>query len=197
MDLAQAFLAPRNTAHRQYEALRACFVEGLPASEVARRFGYTVGSFHQLAHRFRNDPKRQFFIDNPRPGVKADGAVREEIIRLRKQNLSIYDISRALKKEGVERTPAGVAKVLKEEGFAKLPRRADEGLALFAGLNVIPKRSFLTEYSCRIPPGCYPKLMRHWFDAMTRLGLEHGSSSSPSPATAIPVPALTPIDKSI
>ena len=24
----------------------------------------------------------------------------------------------------------------------------DEGLALFAGLNVIPKRSFLTEYSC-------------------------------------------------
>ena len=29
----------------------------------------------------------------------------------------------------------------------------DEGLALFAGLNVIPKRSFLTEYSCRIDPG--------------------------------------------
>ena len=26
----------------------------------------------------------------------------------------------------------------------------DEGLALFAGLNVVPKRSFLTEYSCRI-----------------------------------------------
>jgi hypothetical protein len=47
---------------------------------------------------------------------------------------------------------------------------------LFAGLNVIPKRSFLTEYSCRIPPACYPKLMRHWFDAMSGLGLEHGSS---------------------
>ena len=28
----------------------------------------------------------------------------------------------------------------------------DEGLALFAGLNVIPKRAFLTEYSCRIDP---------------------------------------------
>jgi hypothetical protein len=35
----------------------------------------------------------------------------------------------------------------------------DEGLALFAGLNVIPKRSVLTEYSCRIAPACYPKLM--------------------------------------
>ncbi len=52
----------------------------------------------------------------------------------------------------------------------------NEGLALFAGLNVVPKRSFLTEYSCRVPPACYAKLMRHWFDAMTRLGLEHGSS---------------------
>ena len=33
----------------------------------------------------------------------------------------------------------------------------DEGLALFAGLNVIPKRSFLTEYSCRIDPRLLPE----------------------------------------
>ena len=52
----------------------------------------------------------------------------------------------------------------------------DEGLALFAGLNVVPKRSFLTEYSCRIEPACYPKLMRDWFDAVSRLGLQWGTS---------------------
>ena len=52
----------------------------------------------------------------------------------------------------------------------------DEGLALWAGLNVIPKRSFLTEYSCRIDPKCYPKLMRSWFDALGKLGLERGGS---------------------
>ena len=52
----------------------------------------------------------------------------------------------------------------------------DEGLALFAGLNVIPKRSFLTEYSCRIDPASYPRLMRLWFDAVGRLGLSRGSS---------------------
>jgi hypothetical protein len=266
MDFAEAFLSPQNTAHRQYEALRAYFVEQLRAADVARRFGYTLGSFHQLAHQFRNDPKRRFFVDNPQPGVKADDTIREQIVRLRKQNLSIYDISRALKKEDIERTPAAIAMLLKEEGFAKLPRRADEerpetakpiqadradvrtlsleprivptkfgglflflpalvemhfnrvighcdlpgtkmvpaahamrsllalklqsnrrhthvmsavldeGLALFAGLNAIPKRSFLTEYSCRIPKACYPKLMRHWFGAMTQLGLVHGSS---------------------
>jgi hypothetical protein len=52
----------------------------------------------------------------------------------------------------------------------------DEGLALFAGLNAIPKRAFLTEYSCRIDPSSYPKLMRHWFEAATDLGLERGVS---------------------
>src|SRR5512132_3386312 len=52
----------------------------------------------------------------------------------------------------------------------------DEGLALVAGLNVIPKRSFLTESSCRIDPACYPKLMRRWFDAVGRLGLSRSSS---------------------
>jgi hypothetical protein len=48
---------------------------------------------------------------------------------------------------------------------------ADEGLALFAALNAIPKRSFLTEYSCRIQPASYPKLIQHWFDAMGKIGL--------------------------
>jgi len=52
----------------------------------------------------------------------------------------------------------------------------DEGLALFAGLNAIPKRAFLTEYSCRITPSCYPKFMHLWFDAMAGLGLQRGLS---------------------
>jgi hypothetical protein len=63
----------------------------------------------------------------------------------------------------------------------------DDGLALFAGLNVIPKRSFLTEYSCRIQPSYYPTLMRRWFDTVSRLGLRWGrrstSTSTRSPFT--------------
>lgn len=191
---------------------------------------------------------------------------REKVIELRKQNLSIYDISRALQEQDRHLSPAAVARLLKDAGFAKLLRRADEerpdrpgpeaaavadvrqldlsprhfrtqfgglflfvpylaqlplermlqqtgfpgteqlpaaqamrsllalklfgsprhshvmssvfdeGLALFAGLNVIPKRSFLTEYSCRIAPAAYPKLMNRWFDAMQTLGLKHGVS---------------------
>jgi hypothetical protein len=41
----------------------------------------------------------------------------------------------------------------------------DQGLALFAGLNVIPKCAFLTEYSCRVDPATYPgsdSRIRRW-----------------------------------
>src|SRR4051812_24178517 len=267
-DLSHRFTEPTNPTHRQYEALRAYFVEGLSGVEAARRFGYTPGSFRVLVHQFRRDPHRIFFTPpakGPQAAPKAD-PVHDRIIALRKQNLSIYDISRALHDEGHPLSPVAVSQVLKAGGFARLPRRADderplgsrpttadvadvrqldlsprqlrtrfgglflflptlaaipldriarqaglpgsrmipagnalrsllalklfgtaryphvmsavldEGLALFAGLNVTPKRSFLTEYSSRIDPACYPKLMRLWFDAMNGLGLESGKS---------------------
>ncbi|MHC4401988.1 MAG: hypothetical protein ACYTG0_20140 [Planctomycetota bacterium] len=236
--------------------------------EVAERFGYTPGSFRVLAHQFRRAPERQFFLPSERetkPHSKRQ-RLRDRVVSLRKQNLSVQDISRALSHDGDPISPAAVSTVLKEEGFAPLPRRLDEerpegarptvadvadvrqldlaprqfqtkfgglflfipwlvsakldtilgriglpeskmipagcamrsllglklfgnarhrhvmshvldeGLALFAGLNRIPKRSFLTEYSCRIDPDCYPKLMHGWFGAVSRLGLKWGAS---------------------
>jgi hypothetical protein len=267
-DFARVFLEPANATHRQYEALRAYFVDGLPSDQAARRFGYTPGSFRVLVHQFRQNPRRDFFLTpakGPHNAPKAD-PLRDRIIALRKQNLSIYDISRNLAHQGSSLSPVAVGHILKQEGFARLPRRADDerpvgsrptiadvadvrqldlspasfrtkfgglflflpmlatipldrilqdagfpgsqmipagcamrsllalklsgtarhghvmssvldqGLALFAGLNVIPKRSFLTEYSCRIAPACYPELMRLWFDAIGRLGLPRGRS---------------------
>ena len=262
------FLEPLTPAQRQYEALRAFFVDGVPSAEAAAAFGYTPGSFRVLVHQFRQNPQREFFAPSPRttkPRSKCQ-RLRDRIIALRKQNLSIRDISRTLAQEDEPLSPAVVAAVLKEEGFARLPRRLDEerpddprpmtaavadvrqidlaprqfrtqfgglflfvpflvsadldavvrraglpgsdmipaesavrsllglklfgnarhshvmsyvldeGLALFAGLNVVPKRSFLTEYSCRINPACYSELMRGWFDAVSHLGLAWGAS---------------------
>jgi len=267
-NLTKAFLDPSNSTHRQYEALRAYFVEGLPGAEAAKRFGYTPGSFRVLCHEFRINPSREFFLPpakGPQASSKAE-PIREKVIELRKQNLSIYDISRTLEHEGKSLSPAAISLILKEEGFAKLPRRRDEerpagvhlekepvadfrqlnltprrfrtrfgglflflpylarlpleqlltdagfpgskmipaghairallalklfgtarhshvmsdvldeGLALFAGLNCTPKRAFLTEYSCRIDPACYPKMLGLWFDAMSEFGLERGKS---------------------
>lgn len=52
----------------------------------------------------------------------------------------------------------------------------DPGLAAFAGLNVIPKASFLSQYSCRVGPEAYPTLIDCWFDAAADLGYGHGQS---------------------
>ena len=51
------FLAPESHLQRQYVALRAFFVEQHPSADVARRFGYTPGSFRVLCHQFRHDPE--------------------------------------------------------------------------------------------------------------------------------------------
>ena len=267
-NLARFFLQPQNSTHRQYEALRAYFVEGLCSAEAARRGGYTPGSFRVLVHKFRQHPERQFFLPpskGPKTAPKRE-RLREKVIALRKQNLSIYDISQALTKEAEPISPVAVSQILNEEGFARLPRRRDEerppatrptaaavanvaeldlsprrfrtkfgglflflpalvsagldrllqragfpgseqvpasaairsllalklfgsarhshvmgyvfdeGLALFAGLNVIPKRSFFTEYSCRVRPDAHRKLMRLWFDAAGKIGLTRGAS---------------------
>lgn len=262
------FLQPQNATHRQYEALRAHFVDGLSSKEIAERFGYTPGSVRVLSHDFRAHPQRSFFrppAKGPQKAPRKD-KVRQQVIALRKQNLSIYDISRTLVREEASISPVSVSLILKEEGFARLPRRRDEerpeharptvadvadvrqldlsertfrtkfgglfiflpylvemgfdrmidrcdlpgskmipaayamrsllalklfgsarhshvmsnvldeGLALFAGLNAIPKRSYLSEYSCRIDPECYPALMRGWFEAIQPLGLSRGES---------------------
>ena len=42
------FREPKSPKHRQYEALRAYFLEGRPSAETARRFGYTPGAFRVL-----------------------------------------------------------------------------------------------------------------------------------------------------
>ena len=54
----------------------------------------------------------------------------------------------------------------------------DEGLALFAGLNCIPKRSTLTEYSARIRPKKCRSLMESWHAATQALGIDLGLGQS-------------------
>ena len=122
------FEEPRHPRHRLYEALRTYFVEGRAAKQVARAFGYSVGYFHLLCHHFRRDPEPAFFA-SPRPGPRSQpkkSAARDLIVRLRKQNHSVYEISQTLKERDSPLSPTAVREVLKEEGFAPLPRRLDE-----------------------------------------------------------------------
>jgi hypothetical protein len=52
----------------------------------------------------------------------------------------------------------------------------DEGIALFAGLNVVPKRSYLASYSSSVDDRANDRLMAAWFNETPRAGLKHGHS---------------------
>ena len=267
---ASFFLAPESPLQRQYEALRAFFVEEEPSAEVASRFGYSPGAFRVLCHQFRHDPdKRTSFFREPQRGPRSAPVrdrVRELAVAMRKRNLSVYDIQRELAAVGHSVSINALAILLQEEGFARLPRRRDEerpptvkpetadiadvrrlelsprsfrtslaglflfvpllqtidltrvvtharlpgssmipaaqalrsllalkllgaerkshvmdlvldqAIAVFAGLNVVPKRSYLAAYSSRVDHKANLRLMDAWFQQVEQSGLPHGSS---------------------
>ena len=53
---------------------------------------------------------------------------------------------------------------------------ADEGLALFSGLNVIPKKSYLSEYSSRVDPRRTQRLLSAWHEQIADDKLFPGDS---------------------
>ncbi|MEQ1872002.1 MAG: hypothetical protein ABL961_18455 [Vicinamibacterales bacterium] len=267
-DCALYFLDPKSPKQRQYEALRAYFVEEQPSAEVARAFGYTPGSFQVMCHHFRRDPSPNFFVST-RPGPRDQpkkSAAREIAVSMRKTNHSVYEISEALKSQKIPLSPTAVRELLRADGFAALPRRldeerpgrprptvqptadarafsltprqfdtqcgglflfipelarlqldeiartarlpgskmvpaghalrsclalklwslerkshvmslvADEGLAFFAGLNAIPKKSFLSEYSSRIGRSHTTRILEGFQRCVTPDGLYDGES---------------------
>ena len=265
-DCWRFFEEPATPRQRQYEALRAFFVEELTSAEAAQRFGYSPGAFRVLCHAFRRRELPEFFATartGPREQPKKSRA-REQIVALRKRNYSIYEISQALKEQGTPLSATAVREVVAQEGFAPLPRRrdeerpvsvrpnaeavanvhdfvlaprefttrvgglflfvhdlvrldsdalalgaklpgsgmipaghalraalalwsierkshvmalvADEGLALFCGLNAMPKKSFLSEYSSRITPQKVSRLLGLWHGQLTGEALLAGES---------------------
>jgi len=264
------FLSPQFPMQRQYEALRAFLVEEEPSVEVARRFGYSPGAFRVLCHQFRHDPqKRASFFRQPQRGPQTSPArdrVRELAVAMRKRNLSVYDMQRELAAAGHAISINSLTVLLREEGFARLPRRADDerpaavrpeianvadvrrldlspcsfrtplaglflfvplldridlqavvtaarlpssqmipaaqavrsllalkligterkshvmdlvtdqAIALFAGINVVPKRSCLAAYSSRIDHKVCLRFMEGWLEQVEQAGLPHGAS---------------------
>jgi transposase len=251
-----------------YEALRSYFVDGRPSEEVAKAFGYSVGSFRVMCHHFKRDSRKEFFIST-RPGPRHQpkkNAAKARVIELRKKNHSVYEISLLLKEEKIALSPTAVRELLRAEGFSALPRRLDEerpshprvsteavanvrdfqlapgkfttqcgglflflpdlirlnldriaektklpgskmipaqhalraalalklwsverkshimslvadpGLALFSGLNVIPKKSYLSEYTCRIPSKKVDQLLGCWHEHVMGEHLFDGES---------------------
>jgi len=52
----------------------------------------------------------------------------------------------------------------------------DQAIAVFAGINVVPKRSYLAAYSSRIDHGACLRLMEAWLEQVEQAGLPRGPS---------------------
>jgi transposase len=126
MDPVKYFRHPQDPGQRQYEALRASFLERLSARGVAERFAISPGHVHVLRHRFRRGLLRFTFrmadIPGARRGTPAD--IRVRIIELRRErNLSAGEIAEIVEDEGTDISVRTVERILTEAGFPKLARR--------------------------------------------------------------------------
>jgi len=143
---ASYFTKPGHDWQRRYEALRASFVERLPAKVVADRFGYSAGYVHLLCHQFRTG---KVDFSEPVPEGKTNrrrvtSEVRQKIISWRKNRLSAGEITELLSEDGIEISVRTVERVLTEEGFLKLPRRTRLKLGQTVKKADIPERSQIT-----------------------------------------------------
>jgi len=140
---ATYFQYPKAEWQRRYEALRAYFVDRLSAEAIAARFGYARGYVYLLRHRFSTG-KLDFAEPLPE-GKKARHRVpvqvRERICVARRSNLSAGEIAQMLSDEGIEISVRTVERVLAEEGFPKLPRRAHLRMGITVKGATVPARS--------------------------------------------------------
>jgi transposase-like protein len=109
---------------RRYEALRAYLYEGASLTEAAQRFGYTPATLRSLVRDYRAG-KLALFTEAGTPGRKTSpkkDAARARVIALRRQGLSVYEISAQLTAQGTPLNRTSVAEILTEEGFGRLLR---------------------------------------------------------------------------
>jgi transposase len=119
------FLNPAHDWQRRYEALRASFVDRLPAKVVADRFGYSPAYINLLRHQFAHD---KIDFSEPVPEGKVNRravnmATRQKICSWREHNMSAGEITQLLCEDGIELSVRTVERVLAEEGYPRLPRR--------------------------------------------------------------------------
>ena len=140
---AAFFTNPVHDWQRRYEALRASFVDRLPAAMVGERFGYTPGYIHLLRHQFMNG---QIDFSEPVPEgtptrYRVTNEIRQKIRTRRESHLSAGEIAQLLSEEGVEISVRTVERVLAEEGFPKLPRRTRLKIGLTVKGAAVPLKS--------------------------------------------------------
>jgi len=121
--------------HRKYLALRSFLYECKTAEEVETAYGYATSTVYAMARDFKqriseyaesgDDP---FFKQNKigRKKQERDNGLIDNIIALRKKQLSVPDIKVLLDSKGYNVTEGQIYAISDENGFARLPKRTRE-----------------------------------------------------------------------
>lgn len=181
------FQNPKEPAQKRYEALRAYFLESLTQKEAAKRAGYSISTFQSLVSNFQNG-KVEFFL-KPQYGPnrrQASDFIHERIVSLRKSGHSVYEIKDVLSKEGFITSIQTINRIIKDEGFAKLPRRTREELGITKKNMLLPPISTAIDhdqiesyrFECQVG-GIY-----YFVPYILQTGLHELISSAPFPETS-------------
>lgn len=144
---AESFARPAEPNQRRYEALRAYFVDGVSAEQVAQRFDYTRATVETLVRDYRAGRLELFASSRPGPRSepKKDNA-RTLILTLRREGRSLAEITRALTAAGTPLGRTAIWEVVRDEGLGRLPVEVTPASALTVAA---PKTQ-------RLQPGDWP-----------------------------------------
>jgi transposase len=124
-ELADLFRLPTLVAQRHYEICKAYFLEEASAEQLAQRFGLHPDSVRALVRDFAHQPDLQQFFVVHRPG-RQTAPKRDElsadIVRLRRQGLSLEQIQEQLQGQGHSISTSYLSRILANHGLADPPQ---------------------------------------------------------------------------
>ena len=118
MDFVKYFLEPVSKRQKQYEALRAFFVDKLSAEEVAVKFGYKTSTIYTFIRDVSAGKLALFpiVIKGPKQRITPEEH-QQKILELRKQNYSIHDIYEKLLGEKIHVSVKTIERIIKDKGY--------------------------------------------------------------------------------
>lgn len=140
MEPEKFFKQPQTPGQKQYEALRAFYIDKVPGKEIVRRYGYTYAAFNSLKQRFKSGQLKFFITEPPGPkGPRVSKELYDTIVNYRKKNLSGYQIAEVLETLGTPVNVRTIFRILDQEGFPKLPRRTQLKIGITKDNTIVPE----------------------------------------------------------
>ena len=142
MDLLKYFSEPVSKRQKQYEAVRAFFVDKLSAEAIAFKFGYKTSTIYTIIRDVKAG-KLDLFPEVAKGHKQrlTPETHQQEILELRKQNYSIHDIYEKLLEINIQVSVKTIERIIKDNGYEKLPRRSNIERGVTNKNKIIPEMS--------------------------------------------------------